>query len=79
MLKANIQTPSVISFQYIGDYILRHLIKITYPLTASKACVVNTELITYEESSGVRYAAGYVVRSLQKNTWKSTHPDSNNM
>ena len=65
LLKAGVSEISVICYQYIGDQILKKLIKTTYSLTAAKAesSIANREL-TYEETNAVRYAAGYVVKSL---------------
>ena len=73
LLKAGVSKPSAISYQYIGDYILKTMIKTTYPTTAREAALSTTKL-SYEEINGLRYAAGYVVRSLQKKALKSTHP-----
>ena len=74
LLKAGVREISVICYQYIGDQILKKLIKTTYPLTAREAesSLANCEL-TYEETNAVRYVAGYVVQSLQKKILKSTH------
>ena len=49
------------------------MIKTTYPTTAKETSLSTAEL-TYEETHGLRYAAGYVVKSLQKKALKSTHP-----
>ena len=49
------------------------MIKTTYPTTAKETSLSTAEL-TYEETNGLRYAAGYVVKSLQKEALKSTHP-----
>lgn len=70
MLKAGVSEASAISYQYIGDYILKNMIKTTYPIT-SKETLLSTAKLTYEETNGLRYAAGYVVKSLQK---KHTSP-----
>ena len=74
LLKAGVGEISVICYQYIGDQILKKLIKTTYPLTAREAesSLANCEL-TYEETNAVWYVAGYVVQSLQKKILKSTH------
>lgn len=71
MLKAGVSEASAISYQYIGDYILKNMIKTTYPIT-SKETLLSTAKLTYEETNGLRYAAGYVVKSLQK-THTSSH------
>lgn len=78
MLKAGIHRPSVISYQYIGDFIIKDLIKSTYPLTEQTTSSVSSDL-TYEESNGVQYAVGYVVRSLQKETEKSKKNNKDDM
>ena len=74
LLKAEVGQISVICYQYIGDKIFKKLIKTMYPLAAEKAesSLANCEL-TYEETNAVRYAAGYVVKSLQKKMLKTTH------
>ena len=38
-----------------------------------------TENLTYEEESAVRYAAGYVLRATRKKILKSAHPKKNEM
>lgn len=48
------------------------MIKSTYP-TAAKETSLSTAELTYKEKNGLRYAAGYVVKSLQKKTLKATH------
>lgn len=72
MLKAGVKEPSAITYQYIGDHILKQMIKTTYPTAARETQLPMAEL-TYEETNAVRYAAGYVVKSLQKKALKSTH------
>ena len=71
LLKAGVSDPSAISYQYIGDYILKEMIKTTYP-TRAKEISCSTAELTYEETNGLRYATGYVVKSLQKKAFKST-------
>jgi len=72
LLKAGVSEISVICYQYIGDQILKKLIKTTYPLTAREAesSLANCEL---KETNAVRYVPGYVVQLLQKRILKSTH------
>ena len=55
---------SPIFWQYIGDYVLKEITKIKYPI--SNITVANAEAaLTYEERNGLHYAAGYVPRSLK--------------
>ena len=78
MLKAGVSDPSVISYQYMGDYILKEMIKTTYPTTAKETPCSTVEL-TYKETNGLRYAAGYVVKALQKKALRSTHSQRNDI
>ena len=69
--KAGLKEGSAICFQCIGDFILKKLIKTTYPVTITKAHMNST--LTYEETNAVRYAAGFVLRTMKKNIEKSMH------
>jgi len=55
----------IISYQYIGDHMLKQLIKSNYPLSKVKASNSGTDL-THEECNAVQYAVGYVVMKLKK-------------
>ena len=70
MEKAGLREGSAICFQCIGNFILQKLIKITYPVTVTKV-LMNSNL-TYEETNAVRYAAGFVLRTMKKKIEKST-------
>ena len=69
--EAGLKEGSGICFQCIGDIILKKLIKITYPVTVTKVHMNST--LTYEETNAVRYAAGFVLRTMKKNIEKSVH------
>lgn len=60
-LKAGVSEPSAICYQYIGDQILKNMIKTTYATIAGETQLSIAEL-TYEETNAVRYAAEYVVK-----------------
>ena len=57
---------SHIFYQYLTDNIFRQLIKIKFPAdaTVQPANQYNVDL-TFEEASGLCYAAGYVCRALK--------------
>ena len=63
--KVGVSEVSVIFCQSVGDYVLKELAKIHFPLSETEK-VANYESLTYEEKNGLRYAAGYVPRSLKK-------------
>ena len=71
--KVGVSEVSVIFCQYVGDYVLKELAKIHFPLSETEK-VVDHETLTYEERNGLRYAAGYVPRSLKKKLAKSANP-----
>jgi len=68
---AGIQSSSVISYQYIGDHIIKQLIKLKYPLNRGEAGSTGTDL-SHEECNAVQYTAGYVVMKLKKKMKKNT-------
>ena len=72
--KVGVTEVSVIFCQYIGNYVLKELAKIHFPLSENKDINENHDALTYEERSGLRYAAGSVPRSLKKKLTKSAHP-----
>ena len=59
-------TPSPIFFQYVTDKIFRQLVKIRSPVETLRSTHHNRDELTFEEESGLRYAAGYVCRTLKK-------------
>lgn len=59
-------TPSPIFFQYVTDKIFLQLLKIHLPLTTVQPVHQQSCELTYEEASGLHYAAGYVCRALKK-------------
>ena len=71
--QVGISEVSVIFCQFIGDYTLKELAKIHFPVSNENDSTVETTL-TYEEKNGLRYAAGYVPRTLKKKLVKSGHP-----
>ena len=64
--------------QYIGDCIIKNMIKSTYP-TATKVTPLSTAELTYEETNGLRYATEYVVKSLQKKAFEATSLQRDNI
>ena len=65
--------PCPILYQYLTDAIFKERIKDKYhirpaPENAEQLC------LTFEETNGLRYAAGYVPRALRKKLLKSAHP-----
>ena len=74
LTKVGVTEVSVIFCQYIGDYVLKELAKICFQLSENKDITKNHDALTYEERNGLRYAAGYVPRSLKKKLTKSAHP-----
>ena len=71
--KAGATEFSPIFYQYVGDYIFKQLITSKYPVS-DKAGEEISKTLTYPEMNGLRYAAGFVPRSLRKKLAKSTHP-----
>ena len=63
--QVGINEVSVIFCQYIGNYTLKELAKIHFPLSDTENIVESHENSTYEERNGLHYAAGYVPRSLK--------------
>ena len=55
-----------IFYEFVTDHIFRQLIKRHFPVEASSIQPLSQEL-TYEEKSGLRYAAGYVCRAMRNN------------
>ena len=69
--KSGLTEGSAICFQCISDLVLKRLIKTTYPVSIPKVHMNSS--LTYEETNAVRYAAGFVLRTMKKNIGKSTH------
>jgi len=70
MAGPGIQSPSLISYHYIGDHMLKQLIKLNYPLSKEEASNTGTDL-THEECNAVWCAAGYAVMKLKKKMKKN--------
>jgi len=70
---AGIAQKSTMFLQSTGDHIFKALVKINYPLTEQESTSSQRPL-TYMETNAVRYAAGYVPRSLKKKLTKSVNP-----
>ena len=58
--------------QHVGHYIFKELVKRHHP-TTSKTRETSFDP-TYEELNGIRYAAGWVARALQKKLKRSANP-----
>jgi len=72
-----------IFFQTTGDYMFKELIKVHHPLNkqegSSSSSSTSRHQLTYMEMNAVRYAAGYIPRSLKKKLMKSTNPLKDNL
>ncbi len=66
------EVPPLLS-QFVGDRMFKEIIKRHYPIDVSSK-VVSPQTLTVEETYGLRYAAGYIVRSIKNKMKKSTHP-----
>ena len=65
---------SSIFCQYVGHYIFKEMIK-KHDSKSEKPQPNEDDFIpTYEEENGIRYAAGWVARALEKKFLKSSHP-----
>ena len=64
---------SPIFCQYIGDHVLKEQAKLKYPISDTSRIETEEAELTYEERNGLRYAAGYVPRSLKKKLYRSSH------
>ena len=64
----------VMLYQCIGDHVFKQLIRFHFPVRETEdACILKSAL-TYMEMNAIRYAAGYIPRSLDKTLSKSSHP-----
>ena len=70
---------SPIFCQYVGNQVFKELITRHYPLRTSLNSPEQPNPLTEEEMYGLRYAAGYIPRSLKKKLPKSTHPLKNDL
>ena len=57
--------PCPIFFQYVTDNVFRHLVKTQFSVCKMQQ-TTNTTDLTDEETSALRYAAGYVCRAMKK-------------
>ena len=75
MMLGNIQDCDAcpIFYQFVTDHIFCQLIKRHFPVEASYTQPLSQDL-TYEEESGLRYAAGYMCRAM-KNKFATTDSD----
>ena len=62
-----------IFYQFVTDHIFRQLIAQHFPVETSSTQPLSQDL-TYEEESGLRYAAGYVCRAM-RNKFATTDSD----
>lgn len=65
-----ITTP--VFYQYVGHQIFKELIKLRHPLVTTSDSTPPP--LTSEEISGLRYTAGYILKSIRKKLKTSTHP-----
>ena len=63
-----------IFYQYVTERIFDQLIKEKFPISIS-ACTETIASLSYIEKNALRYAAGYIPRSLCKKMKKSSDPD----
>ena len=52
---------------------LKELTKLKYPISTNITIKTEEAALTYEERNGLRYAAGYMPRSLKKKLYRSSH------
>jgi len=60
--------------QCISDHVLNQLVKLHYPLSDKESSQRKPSVLTHEETLGLHYAAGYILRSLKKKLLKSPNP-----
>ena len=75
--KAGISEVSPIFVQFVGHFIFKKLIMIHYPVAESipELHIIPEDTgFTYEEVNAIRYAAGWVARTLKNRLVKSAHP-----
>ena len=65
---------STIFCQCVGEHVLKELAELQFPLIDKITSQSKPSELTCEETYGLRYAAGYVPRSLKKRLSKSTNP-----
>ncbi len=68
--------PCPIFYQHVTDAVFKQIIvKQQYPIQRAQNSEGEGEVsLTFEETNGLRYAAGYVPRALKKKLRKSAHP-----
>ena len=73
---AGISEKSSMFLQSTGDQVFKALVKMHHPLTEEESSSGHPakQHLTYMETNAVRYAAGYIPRSLKKKLAKSTNP-----
>ena len=71
---AGITKGSVMFYQCIGDHIFKDMIRLHFPLPEAEDAGILKSTLTYMETNAIRYAAGYIPRSLDKTLLKSSHP-----
>ena len=69
---------SRIAIQYISNFIFKKLLISHHPVDSTIPDIDHQNL-TYEEVNGLRYAAGWVSRTLKKELKKSGHPLKDNL
>lgn len=76
LLQAVGEEPYPLFYQFITDHVFNVLIRQHFPvLVADETATSSTqESLTYAETNALRYAAGYVCRSVKKHLMGSSHP-----
>lgn len=70
---------SPIFCQYVGNIMFRKLLVKNCPTETSKGVTKDPKPLTLEEISGLRYAAGFIVRLVRRKLKTSKHPSKNDM
>ena len=70
--------PCPIFYQYVTDSIFNIMLKEVFPISAPRT-VESLESLTYIEKNALRYAAGYIPRSLFKKIKKSSHQNKDEL
>ena len=68
--------PTPILYQHLTDLVLRFLIREHYPITDELSATPSASAMSTNEANALRYAAGYVVRSVSKKITKTSNTAS---
>ena len=66
-------------FQYVSLAILKHLIKVEYPLPPPDVAEHPDRPLTFEEQNALRFVAGYVCRNIHNKLETSLLPEKQEM